>query len=250
MSLQPMHSVDSTLGAMFLGVFASSALYGLTSFQMLVYIRNFEKDRIPLKLLVWAVWVLESLHVALTWHFIYIYLILHFSEAPQNLLATWSIDLTVVVTSLIVLLVDIFFVHRIYHLSNKNRILCAVVSFFVMARLALGLVITIRWFWLKPFDLFHLKIKDEMTASLALGVATDVLITASLCHYLQISRNGFQKTDNILNTLTIYAINNGLITSITDILILTFFLAYEKSLTYLALYQLLSKFYANSLLAT
>jgi hypothetical protein len=87
-------------------------------------------------------------------------------------------------------------------------------------------------------------------ASLVLYVVTDLLVALLLCYFLHSSRTGIKRTDTLINKLIVYAIHNGLITSVADIFVIAFNIAYPKNLVYLSIYQIVANLYSNSFLAT
>jgi hypothetical protein len=93
-------------------------------------------------------------------------------------------------------------------------------------------------------------IQGLIRASLALYVVTDLLIALLLCYFLHSNRTGIKRTDTLINRLIVYAIHNGLITSVADIFVIVFNIAYPKNLVYLSVYQIVANLYSNSFLAT
>jgi len=71
-----------------------------------------------------------------------------------------------------------------------------------------------------------------------------------LCYFLRQSRTGFQRTDNLITTLMLYAINTGLLTSICATIAVIAFATMPVNFVWLAFFWCLGKFYVNSLLAT
>ncbi|KAF8801141.1 hypothetical protein BYT27DRAFT_7198636 [Phlegmacium glaucopus] len=77
-----------------------------------------------------------------------------------------------------------------------------------------------------------------------------VLIAGSLCVLLHGSRTDYKKTNAIINSLIVYAINRCLLTLVVGIVETIMFSIMPKSLWYLAIDFVYGKLYANSLLAT
>ncbi|KAI0731470.1 hypothetical protein C8Q72DRAFT_228450 [Fomitopsis betulina] len=58
------------------------------------------------------------------------------------------------------------------------------------------------------------------------------------------------RTDSLIDKLTYWTINNGLLTSVVGLAVIITFVTMPYNMIYVALHPLLSKLYANSLLAT
>jgi len=193
--------------------------------------------------------ILEALHSALSIHAIYSYTILNYLNPLGLLKATWSATMTIGVTSVLELVVHIFYVRRVYHVSKKNIPLIALLSALVLAHLGTGLAVTIRAFQLEFFAAF-VEITGIVDASLALAVVTDVIIAGSLSFYLHTSRSGVTSTDTLINKLMAYAINNGILTSVFDIIVLIYVTTQPHNLIFLAVFQIVGNLYTNSMMAT
>ncbi|KZT41672.1 hypothetical protein SISSUDRAFT_1117469 [Sistotremastrum suecicum HHB10207 ss-3] len=244
-------SIDATQGVLLLGVLASSMLFGFTSFQTLFYFQTSVQDSFVLRILISSLWVLETLHVAFTWHLSYYYLIHNFGDVLALGVAIWSICLTIAVTALIKFLFDAFFVFRIYLLSGRRAWLCTFLALISLGRFVLAVAISIQCLILRSFSSFGSGVLvGQVTACLTLNIVSDSMLTFSLCYFLRMSRTGFSRTNRLLDALVQYSIQNGITIVIVDALVLSFFVFLKRSYAYIAVYQLLSNIYANSLLAT
>ncbi|KAK0237745.1 hypothetical protein EDD85DRAFT_1022956 [Armillaria nabsnona] len=261
-------SLNGTFGAFLIGIIASSCLFGVTCTQTWYYYTRYS-DGIVLKASVGIIWysslpikypltltarlqrILEVLHLAFGSHAIYYYVILHYGDPAALAEGTWSVSLNVSITALIALLVYLYYARRIYQLSNHNIPLVAVVVISSVCRLGTSMCVTGYSLHLKYFVLFDRPaMAGLIRASLALYVVTDLLIAVLLCYFLHSSRTGIKRTDTLINRLIVYAIHNGLITSVADIFVIAFNIAYPKNLVYLSVYQVVANLYSNSFLAT
>ncbi|KAK0458173.1 uncharacterized protein EV420DRAFT_1764326 [Desarmillaria tabescens] len=241
---------NSTFGAYLIGVIASACLFGVTCTQTWYYFTRYS-DVTTLKVWVGAIWILEVLHVAFPGHAIYYYVILHYGDPAALTQATWTASLNLTVTGLTGVLVYLFYARRIYYLSNHNVPLVAAIIVLSVCRLGTSVGITAYSIHLKDFVRFEAHSMTSLVrASLAIHVVTDILVAGSLCYYLHTSRTGIKRTDTMINRLMVYAVHNGLITAVADILVIAFNTAYPGNLIYLAVYQVVANLYSNSLLAT
>ncbi|KAF4571084.1 hypothetical protein EYR36_001646 [Pleurotus pulmonarius] len=166
--------LDSKLGAAFLGNTAAAVFYGITSVQTYIFFKSSEKDRRSFKALIFFLWILDTLHLALVTHALYFYMITNFSNTEAIVVPSWSILSQVYVTCISDLIV--------------------------------------RGFDLGSFLAFQ-SISWMMYTALSSGVAADVVIAVSLVTVLLRSRTGFKRTDSLVNTLMLYTINTGLFTT-------------------------------------
>ncbi|KAF5327506.1 hypothetical protein D9619_004986 [Psilocybe cf. subviscida] len=94
-------------------------------------------------------------------------------------------------------------------------------------------------------------IQESWLLYTALGgsVVADVMITVSLCILLGNIRTGFKLTDSLVNTLMLYTINTGLLTSVSATACFVTFAIWPHAFVFIGFYFVLSKLYINSLLA-
>ncbi|KAK0237743.1 hypothetical protein EDD85DRAFT_555306 [Armillaria nabsnona] len=223
----------SALPALKCGIITLATLTASSSRPWLaLYCNSSLPIKYPLTLTVHLRRILEVLHLAFGSHAIYYYVILHYGDPAALVEVTWSVSLIIGITSLIALLVYLFYARRIYYLSNHNIPLVAVVVIPSFCRLGISMFVT------------------GYRASLALYVVTDLLIALLLCYFLHSSRTGIKRTDTLINRLIVYAIHNGLITSVADIFVIAFNIAYPKNLVYLSVDLIVANLYSNSFLAT
>lgn len=88
------------------------------------------------------------------------------------------------------------------------------------------------------------------TTGLSLSAAVDILITACLCYFLHQMRRRTASTTmtHVVNTLTLYTLENGFFTCITTTASLISWLAMPQNLVFMGLHFIIGKLYVNSLL--
>ncbi|KAF8960009.1 hypothetical protein BDZ97DRAFT_2060841 [Flammula alnicola] len=277
----PSLDLNNTFGALLIGTVVSavlcltSRLYGITCIQTWRYFQNYSDGAVIkssgsctliytfscnilplLDAILGSLTVLESvletLHSAFSIHAIYFYVILNYANPTALAKATWSAAAVLIVTDLITAIVHLFFIWRIYLVSRKNVILAAFLVLLELARFGAGFSVPIMALKLQLFQDFHTlpEIVVPQDVSLSLSTAIDVIIAGSLSFYLHFSRTGIKSTDILINRLVVYAINNGTVTSVADILCLIFGTVQGNNLIYLSIYQCIGNLYTNSMLAT
>ena len=69
----------------------------------------------------------------------------------------------------------------------------------------------VRAFQLRKVE-YSKRLQVIATLSLGSGVITDITIALALCYFLRKLKTGFRKSDSLVNMLSIYAINTGVLT--------------------------------------
>jgi len=181
-------------------------------------------------------------------HTIYWYTITNFTNEEALLSIPWSIMCSVVADNISDMVIRSFFCRSIWHLSN-NRPLACIISVLVFLTFVDGMGLGIKGFAIHTFAEFA-AISWLLYSGFAIALVCDFLIAGSLCYYLFTSRTGYKGTDSLINILSTYAINTGLVTSIFCALCFITYAAMPDNYIFLAFYFPLSKLYVNALLAT
>ncbi|OBZ69439.1 hypothetical protein A0H81_10665 [Grifola frondosa] len=268
-SAVPAHlpEINNTLGAVLIGSFISTMIYGLTTHQTYRYFRLYLRDRWMLKGMVIALWVLDTIHTVLTLHLCYFYLVTNYANPEALIHAVWSFKVcplhyfdaqswrvyyTCELLRTLIFVENLtfprFYTHRLYLLGHRAKFLLALFIIFGLARLVVGVVMTTEAFILGTFMNF-ITMTWLICVSLALAFASDSLIAICLCAYLQRSRTGFKRTDSLIDILMLYTINTGLLHGFITLLSLICAAVMRQNLIYFSIFIMVSKMYTNSLLA-
>ncbi|CCM00477.1 uncharacterized protein FIBRA_02511 [Fibroporia radiculosa] len=155
-----------------------------------------------------------------------------------------------VVTGLLDVIVRSLFCHRMWNLSQKNRLLTFTIESCALVAFAGSLLFSIKCFTVIG-DVFRLsQLSWIMYGSLGAGVVTDILIALSLCIVLRRCRNKNPDTDSLVRMLITYGINSGALTSLCEIACLVSYATMQNNLVFIAIFFILPKLLLNSLLAT
>ncbi|KAJ3774151.1 hypothetical protein FB446DRAFT_490747 [Lentinula raphanica] len=259
MSLENAKEIESlvvnSFGAGLIGAIVTAMLYGLTTLQTYLYFINYPKDEVKIKMLVSIVWILDSLHIALVTFCVYHYLVINFSNPAGLAIINWSLNITVMLNLLLAVLVQSFFTRQVFSISRGavRWALVVLLGITVTGHFCFGIETVAYIFVSKTFDTFQ----ESSTVKLAavtpfavFAVLSDVLIAVSLCVLLHESRTGWGKTNTLITTLIVYAVNRCLLTSAVAITEVIVFILHPTSLWFLAIDFVIGKLYANSLLAS
>ncbi|KAJ7725057.1 hypothetical protein B0H16DRAFT_1736355 [Mycena metata] len=238
-------NVGLTLGALLLGVLIASTAYGITIVQTYIYFERFPKDDMINKMTVWLLFFLETFHAAISWHMIYYYLILNFGNlgtfAERPL---WSLSALVVVTHVIEFTRQCFYARRVYFLSGRSLIISTVI-------LLLGSIGAVVGVTLENTIVanIHPAIYRWGVTSIVGQTAADMVITATSIYYLKAGKRGiYAQTESLLDKLLLWTGSTGMLTSAISLAFLGAFVGAPDALIYLALDQILTRVYVNTLL--
>ncbi|KAJ7615921.1 hypothetical protein FB45DRAFT_934939 [Roridomyces roridus] len=245
-------AISNTLGAIFISFAFSSVVFGVNTTQVITYLQRYPEDRLVYKFLVATVWVLNCLDQALIGHSVYFYTIENFAD-PFVLVTEpviWTLIAQLTVGAVIGTIVRLCFAMRVWRFSQRNYFVTGAVIVLALGELGIAIVFTLRCFE-NPFISNLPRLKLLASFSLGTGVVADVFTAAALCFFLRRFRTGSnQRADNLVNTLTIYAINTGAFTATISLLTLIFYDRSPDTFQFIAFYFILSKLYPISFLCT
>ncbi|KAF7771837.1 hypothetical protein Agabi119p4_6148 [Agaricus bisporus var. burnettii] len=250
-----MVDVKTTFGAILAGACLAFALSGAIALQCIVYFKTYPLDGARAKTLVSTVWLLDLLHSSLICVSIFTYFITYYGEPEKIDHIPWTIAFTVMVTAIQTYLVHCFFAQKIYKGSGRNWLITGPILVLTSGRLLAASVSTFEMIRLHQFSAFTEKYPSWVfTAGLSLSSSVDVLITGWLCYYLRTIRTRISPASTtmirLVDSTTIYALENGALTCFTTTASLICWLAMPKNLVFLGLHFVIGKLYANSLLAS
>ncbi|OBZ65631.1 hypothetical protein A0H81_14443 [Grifola frondosa] len=234
---------QSSVGAILLGTLIATFLSGVVSMQTLYYFRLYPDDARKCKVVALVIWFLDIMHttmaVAANWHD----LITKWGDGSIFDYIPWMIGVTVVITAIMTFIVQSFFAHRVFIVSHGNIVITVPIAW------RHPVASTYEMIRLKSYAVFVRQYSWVFTLGLSLSSALDVLVTASLCYFLRRSRTGLSM-DRVINSLTLYTLENGMLTCVTTIITLICWISMPHNLIFLGFHLAITKLYANSLLAT
>ncbi|THU98241.1 hypothetical protein K435DRAFT_777609 [Dendrothele bispora CBS 962.96] len=237
-----------TLGLLELGTLFSTVLYGTVLVQAYNYYHaQFKGDSTIIKYLVGLVCVLESLHTAVLWIYLYSRTVDNFGNRAALNEVHWALAVSVPISTLIVLFVESFFAYRIFILSRSPYFsVLAVLG--LLVRLGLGAAFAGTSIGFK-INTYLEEFKWLVTSALAVGAVVDVAITVALCIVLRSNTTVQPRTKQIIDKLVLWTIETGLLTSICAI-IEVILMQTKDNLLWAFFFFMSAKFYSNSLLAS
>ncbi|GJE99482.1 hypothetical protein PsYK624_157460 [Phanerochaete sordida] len=245
----PALDVNSTFGAVLVGGLVASVLYGITVLQAFSYYQQGAKnDGWLTRVVVAALWLIDTFDMALLSHIIYIYLVTNYGN-PSALMQPilWSMSAHLMTTATTEVIVRSMFSLRVWKLSGGKWVPAFVVGLFTLLDLIFGIIVTVKSEGQTFFELA--RIQAWVVTQFAMGLTGDTLIALLLSYYLYHSRTGFSRTDSIVTILMAYVINTGLLTAIALTVNIVLFATEKRNFAFVALYFVISKLYVNAYLA-
>ncbi|KAM5535255.1 hypothetical protein V8D89_011061 [Ganoderma adspersum] len=253
-----------SMGAVLIGSLIGLFLSGAVAMQAFLYYQLYPRDILQLKLMVLLIWVIDALHSIMTIIANWKYLIGRFGDWSTIDDITWPIAVSIAFTASITFFVHCFFIHRIFNQTNarpvsrKNYYITIPLLMLALMRLIStsemprtdGAHVPVRRIRIKSYSGFVHGYAYVFTIGLTSAASLDVFITVALCYYLRRGRSPFGSMDRIIDSITLYTIENGMLTCITTIASLICWLTMPTNLIFLGLHFAISKLYANSFLAT
>ncbi|KAI0628327.1 hypothetical protein C8Q77DRAFT_1162322 [Trametes polyzona] len=261
-------SLDSSLGAVLLGVVLGSMLYGLTLHQTYRYFELYPTDKLYLKILVLTILALETVHTVVWIIVVYHYAVTDAFDLVDILRMHWSVRLTFLVTGVAVLVCQSFYAYRVFLVGRHYRWLVIPAVLTILTGFAFALAAGIRVYIIAPYIVDTQHISWLVSVAYGIAVSTDVMLTSALVfvlyqfhtpeamvvHSCDPETNGAARcrcatSNSVLDTLIIYAVNTGFVTSVFSIVAFVFALIVPGNLIYAAVSIVGTKLYANSVLA-
>ncbi|EMD32970.1 hypothetical protein CERSUDRAFT_98976 [Gelatoporia subvermispora B] len=235
--------LDSNIGCLFIGTLFSLIFFGCTLAQTVFYYRTYRKDRLFLKALyVWVVAVQNHAN----------------PSAIGTLPKFWISEFFF--ASVTFFIVQLFFIHKIWTLSAEvqyRRLLSLTVTFLSCLSFAGGIGISAvaainqSFTFILPHERASGHHFVPGTIQQLGAVLTDIYITVSLCVVLRSSQASFKRTQTLLGTLSLYAINRGMLAAAVQLMHYVSYSAtyHNSSLIWMVFHIPGSKVYVNCLLA-
>ncbi|KIJ64820.1 hypothetical protein HYDPIDRAFT_28180 [Hydnomerulius pinastri MD-312] len=261
-----------SMGPGLAGAFISLVFYGISILQSFIYYVQYPKDKLYVKLLVAVLLVLDTAHkfllcagskytdlvvmdVALrSTGVVWNTLVQNYGDFLNLLVIHPPILLASSVTTLVSVIVQSYFVYRVWFLSRGpfKWIFPCVLTPFVVAQPIITWYYTAKAWNAPVFEISSDPVLMKLTnASNGTAAAVDIVIAIAMCTLLAMGRTGFnKKTDRMLLRLMIISLNSGLWTAVLALLSTVLLVALPSTeIVYAGVYYPLCTLYCNTLLA-
>ncbi|EIM84074.1 uncharacterized protein STEHIDRAFT_170466 [Stereum hirsutum FP-91666 SS1] len=207
-----MGEYDTTIGVLLVGLFFNIFLYGLVCYQFLLYYMSPHKDRLYIRALVGALFVVDTIHAGVSVYSAWETCVTNFNNPAILFRVSWTITFTACATALTALLSQSFLGWRVF-LFTKSKILAAIIFVFSFTSFICGMIAGVQCGILGEVALLP-TISIVSLLWLVFQTSADIIITVSLCWSLWRSRTGFRKTDSLIFRVMRGAIQTGLFVTI------------------------------------
>ncbi|KAJ7134256.1 hypothetical protein C8R44DRAFT_420798 [Mycena epipterygia] len=243
-----MGEYDTIVGVLLLGLFLNTYLYGICTYQFVVYVQAKFNDSLWIRSIVGALFVTDTIHSAVAIYAGWDTCVTNYANPASLAYVGWTIPFTAVATSFTAIMTQIFLGHRVF-LLTKSKGLFALISVLSVLGFLFGCIAGIKSGIINAVAKFA-PLAPYVTAWLALQTSADLLITLCLTVALTRSKTGFRTTDTIINRLIGGAIRTGLFASIFALADLFSFLLHRNTNLYAMFAYPIGRIYTNTLLHT
>jgi len=242
-------NLGPTMGATYLGAMGAAVLYGCTNVQTYLYLKSYPDDRLFQKRAVAVLWLLDTLHMALTiievWH----YLIDSVGNYAALLDITWSYKLQILVSILLIAAIQFAYAVRLWKLgSSYTRIWAWALTLILVIGYSAVITFLVKMYSVSTF-LQLSQLRWEILVSFAMSTLNDFVLSAGICHLLSLRQTTFAQTKSMIWVIMCYAVISGMITSICSLASLITCALMPHNLIFQSIEFLLPKLYFNSYLA-
>jgi len=243
-----MGAFDLVIGVLLLGLFFNTYLYGLVTYQFIVYRNTKYNDPLWIRSIVGSLFCIDTLHSAVAVYAAWEMCVTNYGNPASLAFVSWTIPFTACATALAALVTQAFLGHRVLVLT-KSKLLVGVIALCSIIGFVFGLYAGIYSGILHAVAKFG-PLSFPVTMWLVFQTSADVIITISLSYILSRSRTGFRRTDTIINRLIRGAVQTGLFASLFALADMFSFLLHRNTNLYAMFAYPLGRIYTNTLLDT
>ncbi|KAH8826373.1 hypothetical protein DL96DRAFT_1280669 [Flagelloscypha sp. PMI_526] len=241
-------SMNSTIGALEIGVIFNVLLLGTASTQAYYYFVRFKDDPQFLRWFVFVVWLCEVGHTTSLLHALYAMTVTYFgnpitlAHPPKSLVLSMS-------TGCAIVLVQFFFAWRVYRIANLVY-LALFCAFLTLVLVAAVIGVTVTAYRAASLPVYLNSHQWLFTSVFVLRTANDIVLTAGLCMSLMNSRKSArQKTSAIIDRIILWTLESGLLTLICTVVIVVLFFRSREDFVWMGVYVISPKLFSNTFLA-
>lgn len=237
------------MAPLYLASVFSMGLWCIGTVQLYFYYSHYTKDPLWLKIHIFFIWALNTLHEAFLIEVPYQYLIVNFGDRDAITILDRFLVASLLISAFSCIMVQVVFVLRVWKLSDRNiplagSVFILVIGQFVGACLYFGRAAVLTTF----MELKHVMPITRIVNGVS--AAADGSIAIILVILLHRVRTGFKRSETAITRLITFTINTGLVTGLCSLLALITGIFLADTLVFMFFYVLIGRLYMNSLLAT
>ncbi|KAG2038692.1 hypothetical protein BDR03DRAFT_954105 [Suillus americanus] len=243
------------LVVIFLGFAFATFLYGLTFFQMYIYFSRYSKDHTWIKVLVGALFVLDTTSAGLVSDVIYDYLITMFDVSMEVIYATPAFCIQDLLSVIVTLIAQLFFVKRLHTVcrgptSITSRSVTVVVLFCAFIAFVFGLISVGQLFQQRQLSAFALP-SMAVIAGISQGFATVANIFIFIAMYWSLCPARYpdmRSPEGVFENLTVLFVGRGLGLVVIQLAYLGTFVASPGKPYWIVVQMMTPRVYVNTVL--
>ncbi|KAF7337682.1 hypothetical protein MSAN_02241700 [Mycena sanguinolenta] len=227
--------ISLTLGALMAATMVDVGLSAIVGVQTFLYFQIFPQDTLRYKLLVVWTWLTDTGHTISYCVMIWQYAVLNFTNPGILAYILSAFPAGIIFTLIATLNANVFYAWRIHKMSKHNWWLTGPICLLCTARIALGLytavelAIATTWVALAP-------LKPVIVSSMTVAGITDLVISAARYYYLRDIKQGYMATQEMVDAVVIFTINDGILTCATLGSSMACFLGMPHNFVWMGLY--------------
>ncbi|KAJ7076686.1 hypothetical protein B0H15DRAFT_1026501 [Mycena belliarum] len=243
--------VKEVFATSFIGFAVATTAYGIGVLQCYLYFRSYPRDSIQLKITVGTLWILDTLSTIMVAHSLYTYFVLNFGDLAADAFIPWSFALENGLLTLVTITAQGFYAWQIWTVSMNIFVTGGILSL-AFASLGLGLWTTVHLFRFPAVASLATHEFQSISGPVqGTAAACDIAITVALIFYLRSKRSaGFRTTEQMIDTLILYAMCRGILTAVIQIMFLALNVGFPMRTFWQPFHQLVGKLYVNSIVAS
>ncbi|KAJ7636779.1 hypothetical protein FB45DRAFT_1024877 [Roridomyces roridus] len=285
--MSTLQGIHLTLGPLLAGSMSAVGLSALVGFQTFLYFRIYPQDKMKYKLLVAWIWTADAAHTLFVCLTVWDYVIAHFGDKERVAVITLtagilyysfhavsSSDLLTMLFQAHILMTlaatfsaNLFYIWRIHKMSKGNwylivpiLMLCAARSGTLLANFhaeypmlnvtVFGLMLVFGEWKYKSWATVYEHFLVVRSLAFITSAITDIVISVARYYYLRGLNQGYFQTKEVVDTVLVFTLNDGLLTSAVAVVIMSCILAMHTNFVWVGIYFNFTKLFANSVLAT
>ncbi|KAG1733029.1 uncharacterized protein EDB91DRAFT_1149949 [Suillus paluster] len=209
---------------LFMGFAFATFLYGLTFFQSYIYHSRYSNDYTWTRVLVGALFVLDTASTALVSYLLYHYLITMFDVNIEVLDATPAFCIQDVLSVILTLIAQLFFVGRLYTVcggpaSTTSRFVTTAVLFFAFVAFVFGLTSVGQIFQQRQLSALTLPLVGAVAGiSQGFAAVANIIIFVAMCWSLRPARYpDMLVPEGVLDNVVVLFTGRGLALAVTQL---------------------------------
>ncbi|KAJ7580272.1 hypothetical protein C8J56DRAFT_962711 [Mycena floridula] len=241
--------VPLIVGPLVIAVLVNTFLYGVCCLQFVIYFRSGGSlDPIHMKLFIAYELLVDTFHTASTAYMLWFFVVDNFLNPAVLGFALWPLTATPIITAMSSCPIQIYLAYRVMRLSNSKPLFAVLAALSlaqgILAMVSGGLAVSVTDYAAAA------KFIPLVDSWLAVSVATDLAISASLVLVLRKRRTSFESTNRMISRLVSLAIESAAFATFFSIMLLVVFTAYTSTTLNMVFSLPMGRVYTNTLLAT